>query len=173
MKYTRSQAVESLLKSFQAYYNLTLYNKENPAPEKLPLTAVGEYYETSQQYILHRKAEVWSANCEEFLFLFSCERLTADLYREMEAYAHEEGMKRAHIGKGHMYTYITPLVICHEADEDAKRLVKKCRTYKSFLFSIHGWMEMHTAVLECASDTITTNARGKCVGKTLKGVLFS
>ncbi len=81
-------------------------------------------------------------------------------------------MKRAHIGPGHMYTYITPVFICDTCQEDARKAVRKCRIYKSFKFSLHGWMDFHAAVLEVGSNRITTNGSGKCVEKVLKNVLF-
>ena len=81
-------------------------------------------------------------------------------------------MKRAHIGPGHMYTYITPVFICDTCQEDARKAVRKCRIYKSFKFSLHGWMDFHAAVLEVESNRITTNGSGKCVEKVLKNVLF-
>ena len=168
MKYNRQEAAQRLLDSYRTYYNITGY-QEGELP--LPLLSLGEYYETAQQYILHRKAEVWSANCEEFLYMFSTAHLTADECRRMLAYAQEDGMQRAHIGKGHMYTYITPLILCDTAEEEAIRLLKKCRTYRSFLFSIHGWMEMHTAVLVMEKGKLYTNPRGKCLVKNLRGIL--
>lgn len=201
MAYLRNEAVDTLLRSYRAYYNITIYKdtvteeermmteeaeqyslfdpearEKRPNPiyknsfTDLPLVARGEYYESAQQYILHKKAEVWSANNEEFIYLFSVEHLTAELYRQIEAFCQENGLAQAHIGKGHMYTYITPMIICESAEPEALKLLKKCRIYKNFLFSIHGWMEFHTAAYITGEDRMVTNSRGKCVEKTMKKV---
>lgn len=71
-----------------------------------------------------------------------------------------------------MYTYITPMFVCDTCDEEAKRAVKKCRIYKSFQFSLHGWMDYHAAVFETSTSSIFTNRSGRCVEKVLKNVLF-
>ena len=167
-QYTREEAVQRLLDSYRAYYNITLFEDEQK-----PLTALCEFFEHAEKYVLTRKANLWSAESEEFLYLIETEHLTKEIYEKYRDYAYEDGMKRAHIGPGHMYTYITPVFICDTCDEDARRALKKCRIYKSFQFSLHGWMDFHTAVLELNhNNLITTNSSGKCVGKVLKNVLF-
>ncbi len=167
MEYTRQSAVKTLLDSYEAYYNITKFEDEQK-----PLTAVCEFFEHSEKFVLSRKAELWSADCEEFLYLFDMERLTKDLYEQCRDYALEDGMKRAHIGPGHMYTYITPVFICEKCDEDAKKALKKCRIYKSFHFSFHGWMDFHVAVFETSTQKMYSNASGRCVEKVMKNVLF-
>ena len=168
MEYTVGSAVERLLKSYQAYYNITTFDEA-----KRPLTAICEYYEASQKYVLSHKAELWSENSEEFLFLFQMDRLTLHDYEKCRDYAYEEGMKMAHIGPGHMYTYITPVFVCNECDAYALKALKKTRIYKSFRFSFHGWMDFHTAVLEVQQNKISSNTGGKPVEKVMKKVLFS
>lgn len=166
-EFTRESDVEKLLESFRAYYNINLMGAS-----QVPLRAVCEFYEHSEKYVLSRKAELWSADCEEFIYLFETAHLTKALFEECRDFAREDGLKRAHIGPGHMYTYITPVFVCDTCDEAAKRAVKKCRIYKSFQFSLHGWMDFHAAVYEIADNSIFTNAAGRCVGKVLKKVLF-
>ena len=166
--YSIDSAVEKLLASFRAYYNITTYSED-----KRPLVAHCEYYESAKKYVLSHKAELWSENSEEFLFLFQTDRLTLADFEKCRDYAHEEGMKMAHIGSGHMYTYITPIFVCRECDPDARKALKKCRIFKSFRFSFHGWMDLHTAVLEVDHNRITSNAGGRGVEKVMKKVLFN
>lgn len=167
MQYTRETAVATLLDRYEAYYNITRFEEEQK-----PLTALCEFFEHSEKFILHRKAELWSADCEEFIFLYETERLTADIFRKCIDQAYEEGMKRANIGPGHMYTYITPVFICDSCDADARKALRKCRIYKSFHFAFHGWMDFHVAALEVTTDTITTNRSGKCLEAVMKRVLY-
>lgn len=170
MKYSRKSAIECLLKSYKTYYNIT----ETPQTEEnIPLVAFCEFYERSEKYVLSRKAELWSANCEEFIYLFETEHLTLEMYERCRDFAKEDGMKHAHIGPDHMYTYITPVFICDSCEEDARKALKKCRIYQSFHFSFHGWMDFHAAVLEVDTDRISTNRSGKCVEKIMKKVLYT
>ena len=175
MEYTIDSAVEKLIASFHAYYNVKEYTDEEKEAIKfgLPLRALCEYYERSQSYVLSHKAELWSENSEEFLFLFQVPTLTLETFEKCKDYAYEEGMKLAHIGPGHMYTYITAMFICDTCDEDARRALKKCRKFKSFRFSFHGWMDLHTAVLEVQNNQISSNAGGRSVEKVMKKVLFN
>lgn len=168
MEYTRQTAVDKLLNSYQTYYNITLFEEEQK-----PLTAICEFFEHSEKFVLSRKAELWAADCEEFIYLFETERLTLDIYEKCRDFAKEDGLKRAHIGSGHMYTYITPVFVCDYCDEDAKKALKKCHIYQSFHFSFHGWMDFHVAVLEVSNDHITTNRSGRCVEKVMKNVLYT
>lgn len=167
MQYTRETAISKLLESYKAYFNITLFEEE-----RKPLTAICEFFEHSEKFVLSRKARLWASEAEEFIYLFDVEKLTLENYEKCRDYAREDGMKRAHIGPGHMYTYITPIFVCDTCDADAKKALKKCRIYQSFRFSLHGWMDFHTAVFEVKTNNISTNRSGKCVEKILKNVLF-
>ncbi len=167
MQYTRETAINTLLDSYRAYFNITMFEEEQK-----PLTARCDFFEHAEKYVLSRKAQLWESAREEFIYLFDVKVLTLALYEKCKDYAYEDGMKRANIGPGHMYTYITPIFICDTCEADAKKALQKCRIYKSFRFSLHGWMDFHTAVLEVNSNNIYTNRNGKCVAKILKNVLF-
>lgn len=166
-QYTRKTAIDKLLDSYKTYYNIQLYEGELQH-----LRAVCEFYEHSGRFVISKKAELWSANCEEFIYLFDIEHLTKELFEKYRDFTKEDGLNRANIGPGHMYTYITPMFVCDTCDEEAKRAVKRCRIYKSFQFSLHGWMDYHAAVFETSTSSIFTNRSGRCVEKVLKNVLF-
>lgn len=182
MEYTIESAVARLLSSFQAYYNVREFPEpgegaapvvENSGADAVPLRALCEYYEKSQRYVVSQKAELWSEHSEEFIFLYAMDRLTPELFERCKDHALEEGMKMAHIGSGHMYTYVTPIFVCGACDEDARKALKKCRYFKSFRFSFHGWMDLHAAVLEVNHNQISSNAGGRSVERVMKKVLFN
>lgn len=188
----RQTVVERLLAGYRRFYNITRFDGGiAPAPEeckglregdKVPplsfpengsLVAVCEYYEKAEQYFLFRTNELWSSQQEEFIFLFSLKTLTQEVFETCRDFAREEGMKLAHIGSGHMYTYITPVFVCDTAEEDAIKLLEKCRIYKSFLFSFHGWMDFHIACFETEKDKLYFNRSGRCMEKNMKKVLLT
>ena len=175
MEYTVESAAEKLLSSFRAYYNIKEFTEEEKEAKSLglPLRALCEYYEKSQKYVVSQKAELWSENSEEFLFLFEVDQLTPETFEKCKEYAWEEGTKLAHIGPGHMYTYVTPIFVCNACDEAARKALKKCHKFKSFRFSFHGWMDLHAAVLEVQNNLISSNAGGRSVEKVMKRVLFN
>ena len=81
--------------------------------------------------------------------------------------------KRVKPGPGHMASYITPVFICDTCDEDARKALKKCRIYKSFHFSLHGWMDHHTAVVQVSTGQIDANGGGRHTAKILKKILYA
>lgn len=168
MQYTREEAIERLLKSYQVYYNVNRMDEE-----QRPIVARCDFFEHSQKYVLSKKAELWSADSEEFLYILDVPHLSLEIFEKYRDLIHEDGMSRAHIGPGHMYTFITPIFICDTCGEDARKALKKCRIYKSFHFSLHGWMDYHAAVVELGSSRIDTNRSGHNVAKILKNVLYS
>lgn len=168
MQYTREKAIARLLKSYQTYYNINMFEDE-----QTPITARCDFFEHSEKFILSKKAELWSADSEEFLYILDIPHLTLELYEKWRDYVYEDGMSRIHVGPGHMYSFITPVFICDSCDEEARKALKKCRIYKSFHFSLHGWMDFHTAVVDLGKNRIDTNRSGHNVAKILKKVLYS
>ena len=168
MKYRRNEIIDILLKSYVAYYNITDYGIE-----KKPLRALCEYYEHAEKYMVSKKVSLWAADSEEFIFLFDVPRLTAEIFESCKEIAYRDGMERLHIGPGHMYSYITPIIVCDTCDEEELRALKKCRIYKSFHFSLHGWMDFHAAAVIGDSDRIESNRAGRTTAKILKKVLYS
>lgn len=182
----RDEAVERLLSGYRRYYTITRFDgvREEEARGLAEavhlqkpffsggseLSAVCEYYEQGEKYILFHSAQLWSTAQEEFIFLFKVPRLTLAVFRELSEYAYEAGMDMAHIGPGHMYTYISPLFICDSIDEEARKALEKCHRYKSFRFSFHGWMEFHAGALELTGGHFYFNRAGRCMEKGLRKV---
>jgi len=168
MQYTCETAINRLLKSYAVYYNITMFNDE-----RTPITARCDFFEHSQKYVVSKKAELWSADGEEFLYILNIPHLTKELFEKWRDYVYEDGMSLIHVGPGHMYSFITPVFVCETCDEDARRALKKCRIYKSFHFSLHGWMDYHAAVVDLSKNRIDANRSGHQTAKILKKVLFS
>lgn len=168
MQYTRESAVDRLLKSYQAYYNITMCEEAQK-----PLIAICEFFQHAEGYLLSRKANLWSAQCEEFLYLYNIENLTKEIFEKCRDDVWEDARQRAHIGPDHMYTYATAIFVCDTCQEDARLALQKSRVYKSFRFSLHGWMEFHAALLEVKEENrITFNKSGRGAGEVLENLLL-
>ena len=165
---TREAVIARLLKSYQSYYNIILLEDE-----QLPIKARCEFFEHSEKYVISKRAELWSADSEEFLYILDIPHLTLELYEKWRDYVYDDGMGRIHVGPGHMYSFITPVFICDSCDEDARKAVRKCHIYKSFRFSLHGWMDYHVAVVDLGKKRIDANRSGHTVAKSLKKILYS
>lgn len=168
LKLTREDTLKRLLRSYEAYYDITMIEDGQPY-----LKALCEFYEHNQKYVISKKAELWSADGEEFLYLFEVPHLTEEIYSQCKTYAYEDGMKRLHVGPGHMYSYITAVFVCDSCTADAAAALKKSRIHKSFHFSLHGWMDYRTVVVSGENGKIEGNRAGHCVVKIMKKVLYS
>ncbi len=164
---TRDAVVTTLKNSYTTYYDV------HEIDDDTPVKARCDYFEHEEQYFLSKKAELWSADCEEFLYILNIPHLTLEEFEKWRDYVYEDGMKRVHVVKGHMYSYITPVFICDTCDEDALAALKKCRIYKSFHFSLYGWMDYHTVIVEVPTRKISANMGGHETAKILKNVLYS
>ena len=182
---TRSQACETLLRVYRSYYNIHRFDGGESAIREggagkgrtdeevieaveqndYPLISRCDFFEHSQKYVISRKAELWSADREEFLYLFSMPELTMDLFKKCRDYVYNDGMDRMNVGPGHMYTYLTAVFLCDSCDADVIRTIKKTRIYKSFHFSLHGWMDYHNVVAVFDDSIIDSNFSGKSSAK--------
>lgn len=88
MQDTREAVIERLLKSYRTYYDIHMLDDETP------ITARCDFFEHSEKYVLSRKAELWSADNEEFLYLVDIPHLTLELYEKWRAYIQEDGMQQ-------------------------------------------------------------------------------
>ncbi|MCD8299560.1 MAG: hypothetical protein LUC41_00040 [Clostridiales bacterium] len=163
---TRAAVIDRLKKSYTAYYNV------NEIDDGTPIVARCEFFEHLERYFLVRKAELWNANCEEFLYILDIPHLTLAEYKKWRDYIRDDGMTRISVGPGHMYSYITPVFICDTCDKDALRALKRCHIYKSFRLSLHGWMDYHNAVVEVSTGRVGHNQSGHQTAKVLKEVLL-
>lgn len=164
----RAEAVEKLLKSYEAYFNVNRFDEDGS-----PLTARCDFFEHSQKYVLSKRAELWSTDSEEFLYLFNVPRLDLETLNSCQKMAYEDGMSRLNIGPGHMYSFITTVFLCDSCDEDARKVLRKTRIYKSFHFSLHGWMDYHTVVVSLDGERVDSNYSGRSTAKIMKKVLFN
>ena len=88
MQYTRESAIERLLKNYGPYYNIHMIEDD-----QTPITARCDFFEHSGQYVISKKAELWSAENEEFLYLLNIPHLTLPLFEQWRDYIHEDGIQ--------------------------------------------------------------------------------
>ena len=167
LELNREEILEKLIRSYEGYFDIERSNDMEP-----PLEAVCHFNVRSAKYVLLKKAELWSATSNEHVYIFSVTELAEEIYRTGEKKAYDEGMKLIDPKPGHMYTYITAVFICDTCTPEAKKLLKKCRIYKSFHFSLHGWMDFHTVLIQRGASDFPTNRSGKSNAKFMKNIFM-
>ncbi len=163
---TKEEIVDVLLKEYARWYDVKRVNNKGS------LIVEGEFHEQGTGYVLVRKAEMWSAESHEYLFIFSADHLDQEKYEACLTEARELGEARIVPGRDHKSSYVTMLIVCNTADEEALKKLRKCRVRKSFRFSLHGWMEVHTAAVRAEDGFIVSNGDGRRTAEFLKSVLY-
>ena len=159
----REEILEHIINGYSAYFDV-----ERAEEETVPLRAVCSFHVHSEKYVLVKSAKLWDADANEYVYLFSVPKLTQEIFEKCREYAYEKGMASIEPGPNHMYSYITALFLCDGYTKEAEMALKKCRIYKNFKLSLHGWMEFHTALLGCTDGSIVTNHAGREMKKMLK-----
>ena len=167
LELTREEILEKLIRSYEGYFDIERSDGFEP-----PLQAVCHFNVRSARYVLLKRVELWSATSNEHVYIFSVPELTEEIYHVCEKKAYDEGMNLIDPKPGHMYTYITAVFICDTCATEAKKLLKKCRIYKSFHFSLHGWMDFHTVLIQRGASDFPTNRSGKSNAKFMKNIFM-
>lgn len=157
----RSALEQSLLRAFSSHYDIA------PVDDGSPLRAVCAFHSRDSQYVLSKKAELWAAEHHEYLYLYSLPRLDEGAAEEVFRQTLALGMPQVKPHAQHMYTYLTALVLCDQADGQALGALKKQKHRREFKLSLHGWMEFRIAAVDLSTGEITTNRAGKPFGKDL------
>lgn len=142
---TREQFVTTLLEGYKSNYNVTRIENQDEG-----IVATAEYHVSETGYVLIRSAETWTANSNEYVYFISVPHLTGAMAKDYIQFAYEDALHKLDIdhAKHHMCTRAVTIFVCDTFDDAAEVAIRKCNLRKSFMFSLKGWLEVHTA---CAS----------------------
>ncbi len=157
---TRELLLDKLLESYSAYFDIERMEELGGV-----LKAVASYHNFMEKYVLTRKARMWAAHAHEYIYLFTVERLDLSTWEKIHDFFMENGFSRMNVDKEHMYSYITPVILADEIDEDVKKILKRFHFYKSFKLSFYGWTTVRLAALEMSTGKIISNYQGRDVGR--------
>lgn len=166
MTQTRDAFLDKLLNAYSRSYDIA-----TPEQTELPLTATAHCHETVTQYALFKSAVMNYSNNDEYVYFFTLPHLTDELCQACIDYAHADGMSKIDPANHHMCTRLVALFLCDSMEEAARERLKKCRIYKSFQFSLQGWMEFHTAAVDLGKESVVSNGYGRDTAKFLKSAL--
>lgn len=168
MNFTREGFLDRLLDSYTANYDI-----ERTETDRLPLAATAQLHVTETQYILSKRAQMWRADSDEYVYFFSVPALSDELCQQCIQYAYDNGMGKIDLTSSthHMCTRLVALFLCDSMEEAAVTRLEQCRLYKSFQFSLKGWMEFHTIAVDFGKESVVSNRYGRDTAKFLKKLL--
>ena len=171
MAISRESFLDRTLEGYRSSYDLERFTE----PEHY-LSARAHLHITESQYFLSRKFQAWSADNDEYVYFYTPEHLDDQLAQELIQYTYDQGfplinLEHLSFKKQHMCTRLVVVILCDGMDEDAAKRIQKCRIYKSFQFSLKGWMEVHTVAVDLGKESVISNRYGKETAKFLKKIL--
>jgi len=166
MSFTKEQVLEKLEKAYGRSYDLV---KHEDITEGLLIE--GEFHVHSENYVISKKAQLYQMDSNEYLYIFYYPNLTVELFENAVSTAYDLGFPKIKPDENHRSSYIVAEFICDSFDDDAIKALKKYRKRKSFQFSLHGWMEVHSVLIDLRSESVYANSDGRLCGKFLKSVL--
>lgn len=158
-----NDALEKILCSFQAYYNI---KREVEAP----FVAEAEFISHNEQYFLIKKAKVAEINSNEHVFFYSSESLDAQTLQEIDQCAWSRGLSRVIPDSNHRNTDVTLIIVADHIQPDAMKLVRKLKHYKSYMFTLHGWSNYRLIAVELSSGNLAYNRQGQSLKKLVSNI---
>ena len=157
-----------LLDGYRSNYDVEII--EEPTDE---LYATAHMHAETVQNFLFKEFQMSAADADEYVYVYRVEHLTAEKAQEIIDRTYEDGFPKIKLDHysfrhQHMCTRLVALFLCESVDDAALKILKKCRIYKSFQFSLKGWMEMHTAILNLSDASVSSNTYGRETAKYMK-----
>ena len=166
MSLNKDEVIEKLEKGYGRSYNVTKHEDNLQG-----LVMEAEFHIHTENYVISKKAQLYQMDSNEYVYFFYYPNLTKELFENAVAMAYDLGFPKIEPDENHRSSYIATVFICDSYEPDALVTLKRYRKRKSFQFSLHGWMEVHTALIEMRSESVVANSDGRLCGKFLKSIL--
>lgn len=161
-----NEALEHLLHSYEAYYNVSTQNVA------APFVAEASFKSHNEQYMLVKAAKIADIDSNEFVFFYidaapACgdKGLTVEKITELSKIAWERGLSRVAPYYGHRNSDVTLILLSENISDESFRQVQKINHYKSYKFGLYGWSAFRALAYESSTGRVVTNRRGSDLKK--------
>lgn len=165
----RQSVVERLLAAHEAFFDV----ERDHVFAGRTFPGYAEFHSAASQYVLVKRAKLWEAKSNEYLFFWSCARLTAPELGELVAFMKTEALAKVQLVPDHMCSYLSLVVVADECEEGIGALVKSTRFRKNFALGLKGWADLRLAVVDLAAGRVYANTQGKPLVETLAANAFA
>lgn len=171
MPLERAAFLEKLKQSYEYYYDTESFDVgENDA---LPLVMSAESHIRDEGYVLSKKAKIWAAESNEYVYIFSTPSLSRETASRCMDYALADSETKIKPHSEHRNSFIIAVFVADRIDPDASREIRTRKFYKSYKMGFHGWSTLKTAAVETEKEMIVLNKAGSDLGKILKKLIRS
>lgn len=157
------QMLELALESFAGMYDI----ERGAQVLTRRVDALAQLRVLNSKYVLSPRHVLWEANAYEYALLITQRELTEPAVEDWVRFLTREAEPElVHPGagcppEGHMYSYLTLIFLCDEAQEGALRAVRRAKFTKNYRFSLRGWATLRTVAVAAGEEKAVSNAEGK------------
>ncbi len=120
------------------------------------------FYERDERYIGTKKTVIHSAEINQHLFIKHFERLTQEGFDKLIQTAILAGRDYVEAKDGHMSSLINMIMLVEEMPPDSLlKKIERYKYYKSFLWGIHGWVNVALVLVNIRNCKVVYNRRGR------------
>ena len=162
----RSAILDRFLNSYKSSYDIL----NGDMASGLPLHAVCQHHTRSEKYVLSRKAKLWAVEVNDYLYLFSMQKLEKEQAQACVSFSIEDALPKIKPHKEHMYSFISAVFVADEVDDDALAYIRRRKFTRSYRWGFYGSAPLKTAVLDILQEKIETNNMGRDLRKQIKNI---
>ncbi len=160
MNTTREEALAQLLAHYEEPYVCAQRGDVGG-----PLAATAFMHLVSDKKLLGLAA-VGETESDDFVYLFSVDELTEELFDRCYTHALDDGLGRVDPNPNHSFSMISLFFLCDAITPEAAAKVKKTKFRKDYAKPEAGWAELRLAAVETGGAARLSNP----MGKTLLGI---
>ncbi len=150
----RDVFLEVLKDSYSAYYNII------PVEDEDLLAFRADYFSRDERYWLTKNIKIWGNETNEFAYIFAAPEFDNETIDACVRRALDESLPRVRPHKEHQYSNVKVVFVADRVDKDTAKHVEKLKFSRSYRFSLYGYTELKTAIVELGTHKVWTNRAG-------------
>ena len=161
---TATQALDTLLRSYVRYYDIT---RENVEP---PFAAEAVFHTHDETYFLVKSARLSEADSHEYVYFATVDQLDLPGVQELDETAWTRGMDHVKPHSSHRNSDVTLVILAEHIAPEAMEAIGKLRRSKSYRYGLQGWSNYRVIAMETSSGRLAYNRLGRNLKKLFRNI---
>ena len=106
-------------------------------------------------------AKVGIVESDDFVYIYSLEELTQEIFERCCTEALTDGLKRVDPNPNHNFSLVSIFFLCDTITPEGSAALKKMKYHKDSEKPQHGWVDLRLAAVEVGSNSRAANPMGK------------
>lgn len=161
---TKQEVFDKLIRTYLSYFTV----ENDITINGISYNAIAEYHSRGEKYFLTKKAKLWAAETNEYVYFIICENLNAETLNKLFSEVINYSLTKIKPHSEHMFSYISMVIITDQPQQGVLKETAKLSFKKNFKLSLHGWAEFRVVLLDVSERKIITNSSGREIAKNFK-----